>query len=249
VLCDKKFHTPTFAVIGCLAFADFLTIIRCYILFFTNFSIAAFFNISVRFHTVLRTVFKMSYNSSLGHMILLSVIRYLITVHPLQSKIHLTTSVVILWCVMVWVLSLVLSLIETMIDRNILESFVTHGWRRIVISLGTIIFPFCTVIILHCLKMKSLRSSPRGVVTKKKMNLIITVILSVFLIFLIVNIVYWIMYMVLIYRYFDSSTQDPNYKMHVSTLWYVVAVSNLSEIVQFSCNPYIYFLISRIFRC
>jgi formate/nitrite transporter FocA (FNT family) len=97
------------------------------------------------------------------------------------------------------------------------------------------------------LKMKSLRSSPRAAVTKKKMNLIITVIFSVFLIFLIVNIVYSIIFMLVVYGFSDLFTQDMNYK--ISIAMYVRAVRNLSEIVQFSCNPYIYFLISRIFRC
>jgi hypothetical protein len=155
-------------------------------------------------------MYKTSYYSSLGHMVLLSMVRYLITVHPLQSRRHLTTLAVTLWSVTVWILSFILLLFEVMFIRYIGISQVAQeenraqqkrlqAWRLNIVSLLTVLFPFCTILILHCLKMKSLRSSPGSVETKRKMNLIITVILSVFLIFQIVTIVEHTMY--LLYAY------------------------------------------------
>ncbi|XP_048739712.2 olfactory receptor 5AC1-like [Ostrea edulis] len=240
---DKKFHTPTFAVIGCLAFADFLSIVRCYAYYFTD----LFFH-SIQFFIALVIPFETSYCSSLGHMILLFVVRYLITVHPLQSRIHLTTLVVILWSVTVWILSLILSLFAALYVKlllshqkeNILE---IYNWSLNLVTLIKTVFTFCTIITVHCLKMKSLRSSRVCAKTKRKMNLIITVILSVFLtsqtLFIVVTTIE------LLHSYGILSSHITMFELQT----YFVCVLSLLEFVHYSCNPYIYFLISCCFKC
>jgi hypothetical protein len=108
---DKKFHTQTFTVIWCLAFADFLSIVEWHFNGFINLA-RSIIGDHVLVVIVLAIVREVFFFSSLGHMVLLSVVRYLITVHPPQSRSHLTTSVVMLWSVTVWILSLIFLLCE-----------------------------------------------------------------------------------------------------------------------------------------
>jgi hypothetical protein len=109
---NKKFHTSTFVSIGCLAFADFLSIMNCYVFYFTNILSAVCVTHGVPSAVISLIVSELSYLSSLGHMMLLFLIRYLVTVNPLQSRSHLTSLVVILWSVTVWIVSLILSVSE-----------------------------------------------------------------------------------------------------------------------------------------
>jgi hypothetical protein len=243
---DKKFHTPTFAVIRCLAFADFLSIMQFYVVAFTNI-VEACARYNVVIAIVLLIAFEVFYFSSLGHMILLSMVRYLITVHPLQSKIHLTASVVTLWSVTVWIMSLVLSLCELVYpimgifygqSGNLQTIITTLIWSQTFISLIRAFLPFCILITLHCLKMKSLRSSTASKKTKKKMNLIMTVILSVFLTFQTMVIVSNTLVVLRYYGILSSNDFKARLMIHLNE------VAILLGFVHFSCNPYIYFFFS-----
>ncbi|XP_048741203.2 type-1 angiotensin II receptor-like [Ostrea edulis] len=243
ITIDKKFHTPTFAVIGCLSFADFLSIVRCYVVYFTTLPSLGH---GVQVSTMLFMAFEASYFSSLGHMMLLSVVRYLMTVHPLQSRSHLTTLVVILWSVMVWILSLLLSSFEALYITILLAGQIENlstilNWSVNIRSLFQVLFPFCTIITLHCLKMKYLRSSQVRTNTRRKMNLIITVILSVFLTSQSFIMVLNLMELLRSHGIFKS------YVRILEFLKYFIDLTILLQFVHFSCNPYIYFLISFCF--
>jgi hypothetical protein len=245
---DKKFHTPTFTVIACLAFADFISIIRCYFIYFTNLQQTQSFYETIVF-VVLFTACDMSYNSSLGHMMLLSVVRYLITVHPLQSRSHLTTSVVLLWSLTVWVLSLMFSAFRTVSLAVVFhyvgsEIFTSEAsiWVLNLVRIIQTLTPFCTILSLHCLKMKYLKSSQVKTETKKRMNLIITNILAVFFIFQTFIIVFFASKFLIYYGNLGTSVVVHKFNMH----WHNGII--LISFVHFSCNPYIYFLISFCLR-
>lgn len=95
-MCDSKYHTPTFAAIGYLAIADFFFLSCVGIFYFTN--ILYFRKLSKFFMVVDNCL----YFSCSGHMLLLSIVRYLITVHPLQNRQHLTVQAVSFCSVSVW---------------------------------------------------------------------------------------------------------------------------------------------------
>lgn len=83
IIYYPKYHTPTFAAIGQLALADFLSIS-------TLNKMTNFWQISNRFVIIVNTFIFSSY----FHVCLLSAVRYLITVYPLQSRQHLTVTAV-----------------------------------------------------------------------------------------------------------------------------------------------------------
>ncbi|XP_055999978.1 somatostatin receptor type 4-like [Ostrea edulis] len=241
---DKKFHTPTFAVIGCLALADFLSIVRTYA---TKFTTLRHFGKGAQSLIGFFIAYEMTFFSSIGHMVLLSVVRYLIIVHPLQSRSHLTTLVVILWSVTVWILSLILSLfgalyIDILISSQIENMVQIYNWSLNLLYLIQALFTFCTIIILHCLKLKSLQSSRVRTKTTKKMNLIIALILGVFLTFQFFITVLGVIRLLSSYRIFSSHVPILEIARHLED------VAILLQIIHFSCNPYIYFLISCCVR-
>jgi hypothetical protein len=197
---------------------------------------------------VLTIVSEMSYFSSLGHMMLLFLIRYLITVHPLQSRIHLTALVVTLWSITVWIMSLILSLCEARMVTNVFLSNQREHKREIMtwywnsVSLIRALFPFFTIITLHCLKMKSLRSSHIRLKDKNRMNLIITTVLGIFLTFQIIDIVLSSISLLSSYGNVRHTIFIRKCMIHLKD------IRNLMIFVHLSCNPYIYFIISYCFR-
>jgi hypothetical protein len=234
---DKKFHTPTFAAIVCLAFADFLSLIRCYFSFYAN--VYEYLGDNVLGFYVFDIVNLMVFTSSMGHMVLLSVVRYLIIVHPLQSKIHLSVLVVTLWSLTLWIISFIFAVFEShLLGRN---PWTTNFniWGYIILYLIRAAFPVCMITILHCLKMKYLKTSRVTGKTKAKMNLTITIIMSVFFLMQAVTI-----------AYFTSEILN-----HYGIIGYfldkedILCMVVLLHIVHHSCNPYVYFIVFICCRC
>lgn len=87
IMWDSKHHTPTFAAIGYLALPDFFSVISLSVFYFTN-----IFLINELFY-YFSIVDNIQYFSCSGHMLLLSIVGYLITVHPLHSRQYLTVKV------------------------------------------------------------------------------------------------------------------------------------------------------------
>lgn len=109
IICDSKYHTPTFAAIGYLALADFFSLSFVGIYHFTN--ILYFRKLSTFFMVVDNCL----YFSCSGHMLLLSIVRYLITVHPLHSRQHLTVQAVSFCSMSVWVFSALFGVVSSYI--------------------------------------------------------------------------------------------------------------------------------------
>lgn len=74
IIRDPKFHTPTFAVIGLLASADFLSVTFLSFMNLTNLPLFWLFGYFIS---------DIVYLSSYLHVCLLCAVRYLITVYPL----------------------------------------------------------------------------------------------------------------------------------------------------------------------
>uniref|UniRef100_A0A8W8LL97 G-protein coupled receptors family 1 profile domain-containing protein n=1 Tax=Magallana gigas TaxID=29159 RepID=A0A8W8LL97_MAGGI len=94
IIYDPKYHTPTFAVIGQLALADFLSVTCVIFGRMTNIlQVWSFFVF----------IWNVAVFSSYFHVCLLSGVRYLITVYPLQSRQHLTVTAVCLCSLTIWI--------------------------------------------------------------------------------------------------------------------------------------------------
>lgn len=99
IVCDSKYQTPTFAGIGDLAPADFFSISFVGIFNFKNI-IYIFVNYQTRSLQLITLFILVA-----GIMLLLSIEKYLFTVHPLQSRQYLTVTAGSFCSLSVWVSS------------------------------------------------------------------------------------------------------------------------------------------------
>uniref|UniRef100_A0A8W8LJ49 G-protein coupled receptors family 1 profile domain-containing protein n=1 Tax=Magallana gigas TaxID=29159 RepID=A0A8W8LJ49_MAGGI len=219
IVRDPKFHTPTFAAIGLLALADFLSV--------TFFSLVKLTNLLMlwRFFGRIRSI---SIFSSYFHVCLLSAVRYLITVHPLQSRQHLTVTAVCLCSLTIWISSGITDTLIRLIQLN------TDDSNLVVALVINIFIPLtvCSIIILlHIKKIRTLRSSLSVTdQAQRRMNIVVTVITSIFVLFHLTIIVMNTVILIDAYAYFGFLIQ---------CIYYFCVFMGF---VNFSCNPYILFL-------
>ncbi|XP_061195498.1 type-1 angiotensin II receptor-like [Saccostrea echinata] len=248
ILCDKKLHTPTYVAIGCLAFPDTLNIVTLYLTKFSNLALYAaqkyvFFGSIFEFITVNFLFETIAYSSS-SHIIFLSIIRYLLTVHPLRSKVRITASFVMCCSVVVWILCLVPSTLTLLmilwsgrysIDKMRITSIPFVLMRVALCGL----IPICVIIALHLLKMKALRKSSVTNSISKRMDVIISIILSVFICYQISKLLFSVVALSLLF----SMENSPFSITHHA---YTFDIAVLFGFLNFSCYPYILFLSSMI---
>ncbi|XP_048742141.1 type-1 angiotensin II receptor A-like [Ostrea edulis] len=239
ILFDKKFHKPTYAAIGCLAVPDFCMIIVSYLAGFTNIDSYLRFNFPCEQYLISMCdlfdgVFYLAYFSSLGHVICLFTVRYLLTVHPLQSRKHVTASVVTGSSGMMWCISFVLSITAVSIIKLNVHLTTDESYFAMAILRAVVGFiPVCIIVTLHCLKLKTLRNSSVRTGIRNRMNLVIAVILLVFTSYQIFVIFFPILWVLDMTFNLEKSAENTFY-----------TVMELFGFLHFSCNPYIYFFIS-----
>lgn len=217
IMCDSKYHTPTFAAIGYLALPDFFTVISLSVFYFTNIFLI---DELLYYFSIIDDILHFS---SHGHMLLLSIVRYLITVHPLQSRQHLTVPAVSLCSLSVWVLSALCV---------VLVSYTFSYMSLKIISVNTIVvvLVFAITITLHARKINTIKNSLS--VTRQsqtRMNVVVTVITLIF---------------VLLHIFIITKTilEDMlNVKGFISIAFLRQCVA-LAGFLNYSCNPYILFI-------
>lgn len=229
IVCDSKYHTPTFAAIGNLALADFFSLNSTGFWYFTNILLVR--DLSNYFIAV----DNFFYLNSSGHMLLLSIVRYLITVHPLQSRQHLTVPAVSFCSLSVWVLSVVGGV-------GFSYSFMPLNFRfGIIISFNvTVLVLVCAITItLHVRKMKAINNSLSVTSTRQlqtRMNLVVTVIIMIFVLFHL-----FLITRITIFEYLK-------HHVHGYVIFnFLQQGMALTGFLNYSCNPYILFISHSIF--
>ncbi|XP_062577466.1 thyrotropin-releasing hormone receptor-like [Saccostrea cucullata] len=247
IRCAKHLHTPTFLAIGCLALPDTLNIFCIFVRKFSdlysyllyqpayNQSSIGFITYSFLDDTLI--------SCSTAHIVFLAMIRYLLIVHPLESKIRLTIPIVMTCSLMIWIYSslltaFILIIISTIIEdskdrtNTISDAFGFYRIFRMLLSVSAILF-------IHIKKLRALKMSSNSVTNsiRRKMNVIISIILSIYIFSL-------MPLMVLIPHLLHVRlTGSPFGRTFVS---YTYNTSLLFGIFHYSCNPYILFLASHI---
>lgn len=151
IVRDPKYHTPTFAAIGLLALADFLSV--------TYFSFLNLTNIVILWREFYE-IQTISVYSSYSHVCLLSAVRYLITVHPLQSRQYLTVTAVCLCSLTLWISSGITVILKQQIHIKLKTQDLEGSNIFFSISDIIIFLIVCSIIImLHVIKIRTLRSS------------------------------------------------------------------------------------------
>lgn len=221
IVHDSKFHTPTFAAIGLLALADFLSV--------TVTIFGALTNVYQLFPDINVIIGSFTLNSYF-HVCLLSVVLYLITVYPLQSRQHLNVTEVC-WCSLTILVTSVIAraFISLATQKNILTIF-------IICNVIVLLFVFLIIVLLHVKKVRILQSSFSGTEqSQRRMNTVVMVIICIFVLFrltdLVVDINFHIMF---------TSQQYSEEKIKI--LIRMGYICYLIRCLSFSCNPYILFL-------
>lgn len=230
IIRDPKYHTPTFAAIGLLALSDFLSVICFSFIQLTNLGYI---------WRILPYIASIAFISSFFHVCFLSVVRYLITVHPLQSRRHLTVTAVCLCSLTIWISSgvpgfVILPLfiiVNQELGSIIGIIFLFFFGIIVIISLPLIVCSI--VIILHVVKIRTLQSSLSVTdQAQRKMNIVVTVILGLFVLLHVSSLVTGMLY--IIYKWSSVISYE--------TFLYMYYFDIFIGCLNFSCNPYILFL-------
>lgn len=232
IVHDLNLHTPTFTAIGCLAMADVLSIVNLNFIIVTNNE-----KFAETWIILMRSFFYyMFYWSSSGHVLLLSIVRYLLTVHPLQSRRYLTVALIALFSLVVWLISFLFGVIKT----YLFYIHVNNGTNVLVLVNGiayTIaLLSVCSVtILLHVWKIKAIQTSPSITRhTRKRMNLVVTGIIIVFALYQIFTIAG------VFYTYMCKVSEDC--KLTVFNVFTFGGI--LTGCISYSVNPYLFFFLS-----
>lgn len=237
IVHDSNLHTPTFTAIGSLAFADVLSIINLNLIIITNNE-----KFAETWIVLMKSFFcSLFYWSSSGHVLLLCAVRYLLTVYPLQSRRHLTVTLISLCSLSVWFISFLLGVIKTYLfyihvnnENNIMV--LVNG---IAYTIALLLVCFITIL-LHIWKIKAIQTSPSITRhTRKRMNLVVTGIIIVFALYQMFTIAG------VFYTYICKVSEDC-----LLTVFNVLTLSGiLTGCINYSINPYLFFFLSIVLSC
>ncbi|XP_052680275.1 somatostatin receptor type 5-like [Crassostrea angulata] len=223
IVHDPKYHTPTFAAIGVLALADFVSVTTLTFDAMTNFW---------KFLPSFSVVGDIVQLSSYFHLCLLSAVRYLITVYPLQSRQYLTATAVCLCSLTIWIVTVVAILglrytSKTLPEKNVVAIYLTVNVFMLLIV--------CSIMaLLHVKKIRTLQNSLSVTEqSQRRMNIVVTVIIIIFVLYQL-SIIAINITIIFLYQQFSAEL----YYHRVNIEYYYV----FTGCINFSCNPYILFL-------
>ncbi|XP_062609704.1 melanocyte-stimulating hormone receptor-like [Saccostrea cucullata] len=245
VSCYKKFHTPTFVAISCLALSDALNIIIIFLEKFLALFSYLYIQMSVYrgsfWYMVASFLPEAIVNCSSAHIVFLSIIRYLLVAQPLESKVRLTASIVLACSVMIWFYSSLFTAFILIMLFTILKYYPSQyrimKLTFVIIRVVWGLFSLCAIVIIHIKKMKALKMSSVTNSIHRRMNVVISIILIVFVCYQISCMYIYIS--ALFYFIFGNSILFMN-------LLYSYNIVVLLGLLNFSCNPYILFFASMI---
>lgn len=177
IALDKKLHTPTFLAISSLAVSDFI---------YLTFSVAVrvfryFQSSSIPLYEFLIIIIVLSIFTSSCDVVFLFFLRYALIVHPLKCRQYLTNSLVISVSLALWGYSIIF-LIMLASSIQLLLVFINYNDSQaslmllLILTTVIVILPVTVITILHCLKMRRLRSSTVNPAITRKMSWVISII-------------------------------------------------------------------------
>ncbi|OWF38228.1 thyrotropin-releasing hormone receptor-like [Mizuhopecten yessoensis] len=240
IVKDSRLRRPTFIAIVALSLSDFTFLLFRYI----RYVVMGYFRDLISAHVMKTIKFVCDLvgltagGSSIMHVLLLSVLRYYIVVHPLKSHIAITNKRIILVSLCVWVFSALngwFYLYAVIINRenDLQMSKVTN----ITITLVMSILPLATILFFHVLKARTLKDSLAAckLNATKQMSQIVTFVIVTYIV-----------------TTTPANTRDILVISwgHSKETWMMVfgQIGRLLLFMNYAINPFIYFVHSPQFR-
>lgn len=238
-----KFRIPTYAAISCLAVSDSLAVIFrlaraltcriCVLYYDTRTCLSGKHTLYDKFGAIASIPSFISIHSSFCHLVLFSVIRYIIVVHPMFAHRYLTSGKVLRYSGLAWIVTFVIS---SAYVYCCVQFYLENEWfikRFGYIDLVSVFYLFLItlppLLVLHVAKKKSIPSTLTEQV--KKMNLM-TVSISVITV---VSLLPTIILATLLFPDVDPITED-----QVETF---MTVAQLTFFLGHMMHPVLYFWI------
>ena len=233
ILNDKKIHRVTFVSLAVLAISDLLFLVPRYV----RYIVQAYFSDDFEKHDydifrfVLDFVSLIGAGSSIVNIVLLSVMRYFMVVHPLRTHVWLTIHKVFVISGIVWglcALNAGFYMFAVVIQRN--DQDLSY-YTNIVITILMSVLPVVLIVIFHLLKARKLHNSLMhcNEDTVKRMSRVITFVCACFLITTMPSNIMDVM------RIASFHSKEAWFK-------YLSQIGRVLLFLNYSINPYIYFL-------
>ena len=226
ISCWRKLHTPTFTMIACLAASDAFSLLSYMLHQYTNLSSFFICKLPIfAFDTFLYCWYTLYYLGRFNagmQLCVLACLRFTAIAHPLKFKTYCTCKAVIVMSFVGLVVSLIISVAVCM---SLTESKDYYAVSTVIYALNFIV-PSSIFMVLHCLKLRALRRSPvLNSNSSLKMNVVVSIVLSVY----IISSASRMMSSILAWQY---------------ERYYFSVVVNLSFLINCAINPFIYFFSS-----
>lgn len=193
VTFTKQLHTPTFLAIGSLAITD-LTVCMISLIFLLPVVKNDFFFHSI-LQSVLRIILSIAMVKSSCDVVFLFSLRYALIVHPLNCRQYLTNSFVISASLTFWGYSLIINVLVLLIQFSIynmnIDNYENHFIGTAITIIIVTVLPVTIMSVLHCLKMRKLRSTTVNTAMTRRMSFII-------IIFVVLNMIFGILFYVMV---------------------------------------------------
>ena len=237
---NRKLHRPTFTAIAALSLCDFTFLFFRY----SRYIIHGYFGKSMGMETyiIVRLVCDsagiVAGAASVITIVLLSVMRYVMVVHPLWSHVNITNKKVMLISGTVW-------FVGCLISALYMYTVVIHGKHdqktakvvNITVTLVMSILPLVIIIVLHVFKARTLRASLAACRrnTTKQMSRIVTIVIVSYIV----------------------TTTPANARdvliiagYNRFQLWMIIYghIGRLMLFLNYTINPFIYFVHSQQFK-
>eukprot|EP00105_Crassostrea_gigas_P039533 XP_019923681.1 PREDICTED: somatostatin-like receptor F_48D10.1 [Crassostrea gigas] len=178
---QSKLHTPTFVVIKCLAVSDFFGLFTFSFQYFTNVLTFLRRQNTSTYANLFEIIVNAVYLNSTSHVLLLCAVRYLLVVHPLDSRRYLTVTVVSLGSLTSWILSFVFAVIYVSLYsafgvRNQNIGLALEMASTIIVILY-LVLSVIIIISMHFKKMAAIKTSATKGQVHNKMHCIAFVML------------------------------------------------------------------------
>lgn len=187
VTFTKQLHTPTFLAICSLAITDFLICMISLIVLLAGKN--DFFHRHLLVVSYILHFIAMIKSSC--DVVFLFSLRYVLIVHQLKCKQYLTNSLVISASLTLWVYTFIVfvlvQLIGYFIQNTNMSEYEKYSIGTTVSMLIITLLPVTIILVLHCLKMRKLRSTTVNTAVTRRMSFII-------IIFVVLNMVFGILF-------------------------------------------------------